>query len=137
VTNDGAAFVQKLTGAWPVFPGHPLVIAAAIIELYSSFEEAARLSASNTPAAVCNNAVPGTGDHAYAAIDALARGNRGASVDEMVAVANDYWVRGQAGGHVRYVEAGIAQAKLIEPWFREHAAKWVLSTSVQQPEQVA
>lgn len=37
---EGRQFIKSVTGNYPVYPGHPLVLATAIMEFYSDFPTA-------------------------------------------------------------------------------------------------
>ena len=121
---EGRQFIKSVTGNYPVYPGHPLVLATAIMEFYSDFPTANAPTEHGWCAALSDSRIPGAGDHVGAAVRCLSIGAEGGSVDEMVAAAGSYWERGQAGGHHGYVCAGIEQAKAVEPKFRELAERW-------------
>lgn len=74
--------------------------------------------------ALADSRIPGAGDHVGAAMRTLEFGSRGADADTMIAHARRYWESGQAGGHVKNVDAGMAQAEKIEPYFRAVSAEW-------------
>jgi hypothetical protein len=57
----------------------------------------------------------------------LELGSRGADADTMIAHASRYWEAGQAGGHIKKLDAGMAQAERIEPYFRAVSAVWCKS----------
>lgn len=121
----GGLIIESLTGDWPVYPGHPLVLAAAIIELFPDFAAANKLTVHGWSEALADYRVPGAGDHVGAAMHTLALGAQGASVDVMVQYANAYWDRGKAGGHSTSVEPGRRQAHALEHHFREHVKAWL------------
>lgn len=126
--EQGAAIIQELTGDWLVYPGHPLVLATAIMGVFATFEDANKLTEHGWCAALGDSRIPGSGDHVGAAMRTLELGARGADADAMVAYAARYWDAGQAGGHVKNVDAGKAQAERIEPHFRAIAAQWLKIT---------
>lgn len=121
---NGSKIIKEITGVWPVYPGHPLVVATAIMRLYPSFEEANKPTKHGWSEALGNSDVPGAGDHVGAAMRVLEMGAQGQSIEEMVAHASNYWVQGRAGGHVDNVEAGKQQAVKIEAAFRDMANRW-------------
>ncbi|MEQ6436242.1 hypothetical protein V8Z74_14605 [Comamonas sp. w2-DMI] len=122
--EQGAIIIKELTGQWPVYPGHPLVLATAIMRVFSSFTEANQATGHGYCQALADSRIPGAGDHVGAAMRALELGARGQDVDAMVAYAKQYWEHGQAGGHVKNVADGKAQAEKIEPHFRTIAPGW-------------
>lgn len=124
---DGRNVIQDLSGAPMVYPGHPLVLATAIMSVFGSFAEANAPTGHGWCAALGDDRIPGAGDHVGAAMRTLAVGVEGEGIDAMVAYANRYWEGGQAGGHHRNVAEGVAQAKAIEPAFRALAQKWLLA----------
>lgn len=121
---DGHLLVLKLCGDGLVYPGHPLVLATIVMSIFPSYEEACAPTDHGWSAALADSRVPGAGDHVGAAMAVLRKGADGAAVDEMVLTARDYWDKGQAGGHVKNVPSGSHQAGVIEPHFRELAARW-------------
>jgi len=121
---DGDLFIKKHTGNYMIYPGHPLVLACAIMHQFKGIEAAIDRQGLGYEAAMASNNIPGAGCHVHAALTVLKKGAEGCSVDEMVLHANEYWVRGNAGGHDKNVEAGIDQAKALEKWFREHITEW-------------
>lgn len=122
--EQGAFIIHELTGDWPVYPGHPLVLATAIMHVFATFAEANEPTEQGYCAALADSRIPGAGDHVGAAMRTLELGSRGANADAMVAYAARYWETGQAGGHIKKVDAGKAQAEKIEPHFRAMAEQW-------------
>lgn len=122
--EQGSFIIHELTGNWPVYPGHPLVLATAIMRVFGSFGDANEWTEHGWCAALGDSRIPGAGDHVGAAMRTLELGSRGAGVDVMVAYATGYWEAGQAGGHINNVEAGKAQAERIEPHFRDMSGQW-------------
>src|SRR3989344_4472835 len=112
--EQGALIVQQLTGSWPVYPGHPLVLATAIMRVFPSFGAANQATEHGWSAALADSRVPGAGDHVGAAMRTLELGSRGSDADAMIEYAARYWEAGQAGGHVKNQDAGRAQAGQIE-----------------------
>ncbi|MBV7542216.1 hypothetical protein [Acidovorax sp. sic0104] len=121
---DGAVIIQDLTGDWPVYPGHPLVLAVAIMRLYATFADANAPTVYGWSAALGDSRIPGAGDHVRAAVRTLELGARGADLGTMIEQATRYWEDGQAGGHTKNVPAGTAQAAKIECQFRAIAGRW-------------
>jgi hypothetical protein len=125
--EQGAFIIHELTGDWPVYPGHPLVLATAIMRVFPSFAEANAPSGHGWCTALADSRIPGAGDHVGAAMRMLELGSRGADADTMIAHASRYWEAGQAGGHIKKLDAGMAQAERIEPYFRAVSAVWCKS----------
>ena len=122
--EHGSQIIHELTGNWPVYPGHPLVLATAIMRVFPVFAEANQQTEHGWCAALADSRIPGAGDHVGAAMRTLTLGAQGQDADAMVAYASRYWEEGQAGGHVENVPDGKAQAEKIEPHFRAIAAEW-------------
>lgn len=120
----GGLIIKDLTGDWPVYPGHPLVLATAIMEVFPSFDAAHRKTEHGWCEALGDSRIPGAGDHVGAAMRVLKLGAEGRSADDMIDFARDYWDRGNAGGHHKNLEAGRAQAKAAESHFRDLAKVW-------------
>ncbi len=123
----GRNVILDLSGSPMVYPGHPLVLATAIMKVFGTFDEANAPTGHGWCAALGDDRIPGAGDHVGAAMRTLTVGAEGEGVDAMVAYARRYWEDGQAGGHQRNVAAGAAQARAIEPAFRALAQKWLLA----------
>lgn len=134
--NEGLTLINKLTGNWPVYPGHPLVVAVTIMHFYPNYAAANNTTENGWTEAVGDIRIPGAGCHVRAAMRTLEMGFTGSSVDDMVAYAKRYWTDGGAGGHSRFVADGEAQADAIESTFREMAKTWITSTTPIEPHQV-
>jgi len=126
VTQDSIQQVEAIARKGFVYPGHPLVVATLIMTAFDNFAQANKTTEHGWAAALSDPRIPGAGDHVGAALQTLRVGAGGGSIDAMVDHANNYWTRGQAGGHEKEVPAGLEQAKLIDPLFREIAATWLL-----------
>ena len=122
--DHGIHIIRELTGDWPVFPGHPLVLATAIMRVFPSFDEANSPSGHGCSPALSDSRIPGSGDHVVAALQTLALGAHGQSPDAMIAYASRYWQEGNAGGYAKNVAAGQSQAENIEAQFRSIASDW-------------
>ncbi len=94
------------------------------MRVFRTFAEANQPTEHGWCAALSDSRIPGAGDHVGAAMRTLELGSRGEGVDSMVAYATRYWEAGQAGGHIKNVDAGKAQAEKIEPHFRAISEKW-------------
>lgn len=122
-TNEVLSWIRQITGADLVFPGHPVVIACAIMTLYPNLSQVtAPATDVGSTEAMADGRVPGTGDCVRAALHAL---TSGASVSDMLEAMRRYWSRSQAGGHMGNVDPGIAQALKLEPYFRENVEAWL------------
>lgn len=122
--EEGGEFIRAETGDWPVYPGHPLVLATAIMAVFPDFASANQPTKHGWCKALGDSRIPGAGDHVGAAMRCLALGNEGGTADQMIEYANRYWVGGNAGGHTGNVQDGVAQADAIQTKFRELAATW-------------
>ncbi len=130
---EGAQAVMEVTGEYPVYPGHPLVIAWEIMSVFDSPAEALRTVTDhglNCPEAVADNRVTGGGGEVHRACDLLRRALAGASAEELMAWADERWISGQAGGHIKAIEPGLAQAEKLKPLFAERLAAWLAGASV-------
>ena len=122
--DNGDLIIKDLTGDFPVYPGHPLTLATAIMKVFPSYEAANRPSGHGWCEALADGRIPGAGDHVGAALQVLKLGADGAGEDAMVEYARAYWGRGSAGGHFKNVASGQVQANAIEPHFRALAKTW-------------
>lgn len=122
--EQGSITIQRLIGEWPVYPGHPLVLATAIMNVFANFEEANAPSGNGFCQALGDSRIPGAGDHVSAAMGVLALGAAGRHAEQMVEAAVKFWESGQAGGHMQSVEAGRLQAEQIRPHFEASAKQW-------------
>lgn len=123
------SWIRDVSGADLVFPGHPVVIACAIIALYGALPQVTAGTEQGSIEALADGRVPGTGDCVRCAVHAL---QSGGTVSEMLDEMRRYWSRSQAGGHMGNVDPGIAQALKLEPYFRENVEPWLaLSTKPQ------
>ena len=123
----GHNIIHDLTGDFAAYPGHPLVLAVAIMKIFTSYAAANAMTEHGWCEALSDSRVPGAGDHVGAAIRLLSKGAEGASADEMILYGREYWTRGNAGGHVKNVQAGLEQARKVEPAFREAVSSWFAS----------
>lgn len=126
---NGSLIIQDMTGDWPVYPGHPLVLATAIMKLFPNFAAANAPTAHGWCAALGDSRIPGAGDHVGAAVRVLSLGAQGVSIDTMIQAAIEYWDGGRAGGHVKSVESGQLQAERIRPHFEHAARAWFAGTT--------
>lgn len=125
---DGAHAVLDATGEWPVYPGHPLTVAWEIMSVFPSHVEALRIttaSGPNCPEAVADNRISGGGGEVHRACDLIRLAQQGAGADELIEWADQKWISGQAGGHLKAVEPGLAQAEKIKPLFAKKLAAWL------------
>lgn len=122
---QGDLFIHQETGSLPVYPGHPLVLAAAIMDLYPNLEAALKQVTPGCSAALSDDRLSGAGCHMRAALTCLGMGAAGGSVGEMIDYANRYWVDGGAGGHADHVAAGVVQAEKMQPVFQRLIGPWL------------
>lgn len=124
MSKHGHLIAMNLTNSGVVYPGHPLVLATIIMEIYGSFDEANAPTGHGWCEALADHRIPGAGDHVGAAVRTLAIGAKGGTADEMIAYANRYWSEGNAGGHLKNVVAGQQQAEAFVARFRDLAGVW-------------
>lgn len=122
---QGHEIIKDLTGEWAVYPGHPLVLATAIMEVFPDFNAANAPTSYGWCQALGDSRIPGAGCHVGAAMRLLKLGADGVDVDAMAQFAERYWNDGQAGGHHKNVQAGQEQAAAIERHFRERVRSWI------------
>ena len=122
--GQGDKFINDVTGRYLVYPGHPLVIATAIMAVFPDYLAANQPTQNGWCVALGDQRIPGAGDHVGAAMRCLKIGSEGGSPEQMIEYASRYWVDGNAGGHHQYVQAGIEQAAAAESKFRELASEW-------------
>ena len=103
--------VDQDSKAWPVYPGHPLVLAVLIMRIFPNLQAAGSRSESGYPAALVDSDIPGAGCHVYAALRILQTRGDGVTPQRMIEQASEYWTRGKAGGHLKNVAEGIAHAE--------------------------
>lgn len=121
----GLLLIKELTGACPVYPGHPLVVAVQIMSTFGSIAEASAPTEHGWPEALGNSDISGAGCHVGAGLRILQRGAAGASPDDMIYDANRYWTEGSAGGHTKNVASGTTQAHQLEAHFRARVVDWL------------
>ena len=122
--EDSSYTIKQLSGEWPVYPGHPLVLATAIMSVFENFDAADASTETGCCQALADSRIPGGGDHVAAAMKVLAMGAKGGAVETMIEAAVQYWESGRAGGHAKNVEPGRAQAEIIRPYFETAAQRW-------------
>ena len=128
-SGEVLSWIRKVSGADVVFPGHPVVIACAIMALYRDVGQVTAKTKHCSRQAMADMRVPGAGDCVRAAVHALTCGS---SVGEMLDYMRQYWSRSQAGGHKGNVDPGIAQALKLEPYFRDNVETWLGLTAMPQ-----
>jgi hypothetical protein len=125
---EGTRAVVDVTGEYPVYPGHPLTIAWEIMTVFRSPVEALKTVTTNglnCPEAVADSRISGGGGEVHRACDLLRRAQQGVSASELIEWADEKWIGGQAGGHVKAIQPGLAQAEKIKPLFAEKLAAWL------------
>lgn len=136
MTMDGMRAVHTATGEYPIYPGHPITVAWQIIKTFASPSEALTIDTTgglNCPAAVSDNRISGAGGEVHRACELLRRAKNGASAEELMAWADEAWTSGQAGGHTKAVQPGLAQAEKLKPHFPGALAAWL---AAEQPHQL-
>ncbi len=126
--SDGAIAVMAKTGEWPVYPGHPLVIAWEILSVFESPEDALavkQVQGHRYLTAVSDNRISGGGGEVRAACDLLQRALKGESAEALMAWADQRWLESSAGGHHNAVEPGLAQAAKLKADFPAKLAAWL------------
>jgi hypothetical protein len=73
----GDLFIKAHTGQYMVYPGHPLVLACAIMHVFDSLDAATDRSDGEYEAALSSSNIPGSGCHVNAALNVLKAGNVG------------------------------------------------------------
>ncbi len=68
-------FVKEETGAWPVYPGHPLVLATVIMAVFPDFQSANKPTEHGWCPALGDHRIPGASDHVGAAMRCLKIGS--------------------------------------------------------------
>ena len=132
--------IQDWLGAAPTYPVHPLISAASIVLAFDSLA-AARAPAGqseerrHTSAALASSDVHGCGLHANVGLSLLVDLSKGESLKAVLETANETWVGGQAGGHVKSIQPGLAEAVLILPKFMQAIQGWNFG-SVAMPRQL-
>lgn len=114
-----------------VYPGHPLVIAVAIMEHYDSLEAANKRYRSpdgwSCPEALSDGRIPGAGGCVYSALDLLNHiriGHR--DIDGFVEAADELWgdIDGNVQNYPEKHKEGLDNAAQHQARFRELAAGW-------------
>lgn len=57
--EQGAEFIREVIGEWPVYPGHPLVLATAIMGVFPDFISANTPTEHGWCAALGDSRIPG------------------------------------------------------------------------------
>lgn len=124
----GMQIIKDATGDYPVYPGHPLVVAFEIISVFPTPESALAIckdSGLNCPGAVADNRITGGGGEVHAACNLLRKAQQGMEAGELIALADQWWVSGGAGGHAKAVEPGLLQAAKLKHEFPVRLATWL------------
>lgn len=111
-----------------VYPGHPMVIAVIIMDVYARFHDANTPTEHNWCHALGNSKIPGAGGNVAATMDLLRFvENKALDVDGAVQWAKDYWKRcvgPGTGNHERQFKSGVDGAAAIEATFRTRLSEW-------------
>ena len=81
---QGDTFIREETGESLVYPGHPLVVATAIMAAFPDFCSANKPTKNGWCEALGDNRIPGAGDHVGAAMRCLQIGSEGSTPDQMI-----------------------------------------------------
>ncbi len=130
---EGAKAVIEVTGEYPVYPGHPLTVAWEIMSVFATPSEALAIYQQhglNCPNAVTDNRISGGGGEVCRACDLLRKAVGGTSAEDLILWADERWVEGRAGGHIKAVEPGLAQAEKLKPLFAAKLASWLAADAV-------
>ena len=107
------------------YPGQPLVSAAYIVAIYDSPEEAGGKTEYGFCEAEGNNQIPGAGNQATKAVEALMGYRKHGSVDQVVKDLHSWWRRSVfPGNHPETYEPGQKKAEALEPELREKLTAW-------------
>lgn len=129
---EGARAVIDVTGEYPVYPGHPLTVAWEIMSVFQSPEQAlqtVKTNGLNCPESVADSRISGGSGEVHRACDLLRLARQGANPAELIKWADEKWVAGQAGGHVKAIQPGLAQAEKIKPLFGQKLAAWLAAAT--------
>lgn len=130
---EGMSAVKTATGDYPVYPGHPLTVAWQIMAAFPGPSEALATVTTgglNCPEAVADSRISGAGGEVHRGCDLLRKAQQGIPANELIAWADECWTNGQAGGHLKAIEPGLAQAEILKPLFAEKLAAWLSAGSV-------
>lgn len=125
---DGVKTIFEATGEYPVYPGHPLTVAWEIMSVFTTPAEALEPICQgnlNCPNAVADNRISGGGGEVHRACDLLRKAVAGESAAELIRWADACWVDGQAGGHIKAIRPGLAQAEKLKPLFAAKLNEWL------------
>lgn len=125
---EGREAVNLASGEYPVYPGHPLVIAYEIMSVFPDPEAALKPCTGeglNCPEAVADHRISGGRGEVYAACDLLRLARQGKNAEELAQWADARWIRGNAGGHQNAVQPGLAQAARLREKFQSKLASWL------------
>lgn len=130
---EGAKAVIEVTGEYPVYPGHPLTVAWEIMSVFATPIEALALyqqHSLNCPNAVADNRITGGGGEVHRACDLLRKAIAGERAEDLIRWADDCWIDGQGGGHVKAIAPGLAQAEKLKPLFAAKLKDWLATDTV-------
>lgn len=125
----GDIFIDEVAGGAIVEPGHPIVLAAAIMHFYPSIAAACKEDDDGYAAAVTDPRIVGRSCHVGAALRLLKQGYSGTTVDKLKVEAGLYWRIGQAGCTPANVAPGEMQADRVLPYFIEKSRTWLRKSS--------
>jgi hypothetical protein len=101
-----------------IYPGHPITIAVAIMEDFTSLSLATE-KGHNAPKALESSSIPGAGGNVYSALDILKR-----PVDESINLADDIWRSYCSNGFMDRYDSGVAEATALLPRYKMLREGW-------------
>jgi hypothetical protein len=116
-----------LDGQFAVYPGHPLVVAWVIMNVYDTPDEALAMTKHGWCEAVGSNDIPGAGDGAGNGARVCRKIRDGMSGEDAADLAEELWTRmvgPGTGNHEKYYEPGREQAAAFRERFVEKAETW-------------
>ncbi len=116
--TEGVRYDRQLFEARAIYPGHPVTIAWAIVNVYDNLDEALTQTEHGFPHALGNGSIPGAGGCVYNGLQFLVYLRDGMPSDEALAMADRMWAdcdSQKAGGYSVHKE-GHDPEKYKERW---------------------
>lgn len=122
--------IEELTGEFPIFPGHPLVLGFAIMNAFPDLQAALKVDQGATcPSALTSSEVPGGRGEVYRALDLLQDlASRKVALADALDKSNADWRQGCESGFAQRVAPGVQQAAALEGEFVKLATTWFAAT---------
>jgi hypothetical protein len=109
---------DRSSGVNTVYPAHPIVVSAFIMNHFDSLEEANKRSGSlNCPAALSSQDIPGGGGDVYMALDFLSR--KIGMNKEFFTECNSRYIEVRKHDHPNTAKDGILEAEKYWPLLQE------------------